>query len=215
MLAVFVSSALADVPGIKLNNGVVMPGVAAGTWQYDSDYAQESVNTAVGVGFNHIDTAHDYCSDGTTAKFGGRGCPGGSNQVGIAKALVNKPPHSVFVTTKVPGCGTQGISRDNCGPDSVAAANKNLAELGLPYTDLLLIHFPPVLGCGPLNCGVIRKQWAALTNEILLTNKTRALGVSNLCVATSRPVDLRTLPLPVLLSLSLPLALTRRCLYGS
>ena len=28
-------------------------------------------------------------------------------------------------------CGKQGISSDNCGPDSVAAAEKNLAELSV------------------------------------------------------------------------------------
>jgi len=177
------SSALSAIPTLKLNNGVEMPAVAAGTWQYDSDYAQQSVVSALTAGFTHIDTAHDYCSDGSTAKFGGHGCPGGSNQVGIAKAIAGKPRETMFITTKVPGCGTQGISHGNCGPDSVAAANKNLEELGLPYTDLLLIHFPPPMGCGLLNCGAIRKQWAALTEDILRTNKTRALGVSNFCVS--------------------------------
>jgi aryl-alcohol dehydrogenase-like predicted oxidoreductase len=52
-----------------------------------------------------------------------------------------------FVTTKVPGCGVQGTSRENCGSDSLKAAADNLIELGLDYVDLLLVHFPPVGGC--------------------------------------------------------------------
>jgi 2,5-diketo-D-gluconate reductase A len=112
-------------------------------------------------------------------------CHNNSNQHGIAKALkaTSIPRSDIFVTTKVPGCGLQGISRGNCGPDSVAAALENLDELGLDYVDLLLIHFPPPLGCGILNCGTIQKQWAALSEQILKANKTRALGVSNFCVS--------------------------------
>jgi diketogulonate reductase-like aldo/keto reductase len=56
----------------------------------------------------------------------------------------------------------QGISRNNCGPDSVAAAEENLVELGLDYVDLLLVHFPPAGGCGELNCNIIKQQWSAL-----------------------------------------------------
>ena len=113
-----------------------------------------------------------------------KGCGGGSNQVGIAKALKasSVPRERLFITTKVPACGVQGISRKACGADSVAAADSNLRELGLPYVDLLLIHFPPPLGCRA-NCAVIREQWKALTDAHLRTNRTRALGVSNFCIS--------------------------------
>ena len=99
----------------------------------------------------------------------------------------------------------QGISRNNCGPDSVAAAEENLVELGLDYVDLLLVHFPPAGGCGELNCNIIKQQWSALQVQhhcapnaeitcaaeankdffqaLLAGNKTRALGVSNFCVS--------------------------------
>ena len=72
--------------------------------------------------------------------------------------------------------------------------------------DLLLVHFPPVGGCGVLNCNVIKQQWLALQVKwnhcrcatismrfrrlesffkqvLVATNKTRALGVSNFCVS--------------------------------
>lgn len=174
-------AAFSATPMIKLNNGVEMPAVAAGTWQYTTSYAMTAVTAALSVGFAHIDTAHDYCSDGTT---GDCSKVGGSNQVGIGKAIAaSKAGRSdVFITTKVPGCGLQGISEFNCGADSVKAALSNLEELGLDYVDLLLIHFPPLGGCNPVNCRLIRSQWAALT-PLVAQNKTRALGVSNFCVS--------------------------------
>ena len=183
-----VLSATETVPTITLNNGVEMPTIAAGTWQYSSQTAHDAVAAALDVGFRHIDTAHDYCGDGTTAGFMSKGCPNGeSNQVGIATAIEasSLSRADLFVTTKVPGCGAQGISRDNCAADSVAAAEKNLQELGLNYTDLLPIHFPPIGGCGALNCGVIKKQWAALSAQILGANKTRALGTMSVSVSVS------------------------------
>ena len=49
----------AGIPTVTLNNGVVMPVVAAGTWQYSADTAAASVTQALSLGFRHIDTAHD------------------------------------------------------------------------------------------------------------------------------------------------------------
>jgi len=187
MMRVFLASVLvatvasAAVPNIKLNNGVLFPAIAAGTWQYNSSTAEASITEAFKEGFRHIDTAHDYCGDGTTGK-----CSDAvSNQGGIGLALKASgiARTDFFVTTKVPGCGSQGISRDNCAADSVAAAKRNLVELGLPRVDLLLIHFPPQGGCGALNCKVIQSQYKALQDEILAANLTRALGVSNFCVS--------------------------------
>jgi diketogulonate reductase-like aldo/keto reductase len=169
-----------SVPVITLNNGVKMPAVAAGTWQYTTDYAEKSVAAALQVGFTHIDTAHDYCADGSTDDCSQKG---GSNQAGIAKALAGKPRDSIFLTTKVPGCGLQGIGSSTCAADSVAAADKNLHELGLDFVDLLLVHFPPEGGCSAENCKLIKAQWRALSKAHLAKNKTRALGVSNFCIS--------------------------------
>ena len=69
-----------DAPVVTLNNGVKMPAVSAGTWQYNTSIAQDSVAAALRVGFRHIDTAHDYCSDGSTGGggFSTPGCASGS-----------------------------------------------------------------------------------------------------------------------------------------
>ena len=50
----------AHVPRATLRNGVTMPLVAAGTWQYPPHQAEQSVLAALSVGFDHIDTAYNY-----------------------------------------------------------------------------------------------------------------------------------------------------------
>lgn len=162
-----------------------MPVVAAGTWQYATEAATSSVSTALSMGFRHLDTAHDYCSDGTTGT-----CSVGSNGPGVAKAVASSGLHrsELWITTKVPGCGAQGIGFDTCAKDSLAAAQKNLAELNTTYTDLLLVHFPPHGGCGATNCAAIRDQWAALSG-LLASNQTRALGVSNFCISCLKCIE--------------------------
>ena len=150
-------------PCTTLNNGVLMPVVAAGTWQFNSSAAEAAVRAALSVGFTHIDTAFDY-----------------KNQDGVAKALEGKDRSNVFITTKVPGCGFQGVGRFSCDKDTDKVIDENLQQLGVSYVDLMLIHFPPLGGCGVLNCGAIQKQWASLEKGYK-AGKMKAIGVSNFC----------------------------------
>lgn len=154
------------VPSVTLNNGVQMPAIAAGTWQYKPDVAEASVKAALAAGFTHIDTAHDY-----------------DNQGGVGKALAGVPRASYFLTTKVPGCGLQGISKSKCAEDTAKAIDDDLNQLGLDYLDLLLVHFPPLGGCGNVggNCKAIQSQWTAL-EAAYASKKARAIGVSNFCI---------------------------------
>jgi len=149
---------------------------------------------ALKVGYRHIDTAHDYCADGSTAKIpkfdpgcGNVGCPGGKTvQSGIGAAIQQSKiaREDLYITTKIPGCGTQGIGFDTCSADSVAAHHSNLAELDMTYTDLLLIHFPPSGGCqNKINCDAMQAQWRALITEVRDKNLTKSLGVSNMCIS--------------------------------
>eukprot|EP01048_Picozoa_sp_COSAG05_P030974 COSAG05_NODE_11050_length_533_cov_0.804147_1_plen_123_part_01 len=75
-------------PCLKLNNGVMMPQISAGTWQYNDTVAGDSIDKALAAGFTHIDTAENY-----------------NNQVGCGKALANYPRDSYFLTTKTKPCG--------------------------------------------------------------------------------------------------------------
>jgi diketogulonate reductase-like aldo/keto reductase len=92
-----------QVPLVTLNNGVQMPAVAAGTWKYNLAQVDTEIKNAISVGWNHVDTAHDYCENGSSGLW----CPGSSVQVAVGEAIrdSNLERDQVFITTKVPGCG--------------------------------------------------------------------------------------------------------------
>ena len=54
-----------------------MPAIAAGTWNYDTDTVLDELKEAINLGWNHVDTAHDYCGDGSMAFL--HSCKIGSN----------------------------------------------------------------------------------------------------------------------------------------
>jgi len=59
--AALVTGVLAvNIPNVTLNNGIQMPMISLGTWQYDDDTAEAAVRLALQTGFNHIDTANNY-----------------------------------------------------------------------------------------------------------------------------------------------------------
>lgn len=45
---------------ITLNNGVIVPQLALGTWLIDDDKIGDAVKEAVKLGYRHIDTAQAY-----------------------------------------------------------------------------------------------------------------------------------------------------------
>ncbi|GAB5367640.1 hypothetical protein AAMO2058_001248200 [Amorphochlora amoebiformis] len=151
-------------PIAVLNNGVRMPLVGAGTWQYNSSVAHDSVMNAINLGYDHIDTAHDY-----------------NNQDGVGKALASFKRDDFFLTSKIPGCGVpgEGVDLFHCYDDTKKLFQEDLDLLNVDYVDLMLIHFPPVLGC-TLGCGAIQAQWKAM-EEMYNAKKARAIGVSNYC----------------------------------
>jgi len=183
----------ADCPNVLLRNGVSMPILAAGTWQYNDTEAANSVQLALQAGFTHIDTANDYGNQ--------RGVGAGLAESGVDRSRV-------FVTTKVPGCGLQGVRKEYCAEDTALAISEDLKLLGEKFpafggqVDLILLHFPPCVtspgppptspslstcnkdrtGCSTLNCVAIQQQWRAL-QLAYQRQQTRAIGVSNFCSA--------------------------------
>jgi diketogulonate reductase-like aldo/keto reductase len=151
--------ASAAAPSVTLNNGLEMPVVSIGTWQYNASEAHDAIVSAVKVGFTHIDTAHDY-----------------DNEEGVALGMRDSglTRDEIFLTTKIPGCGLQGVSIAQCYQDTLTLHNQNLQMLNTTHSDLLLIHFPPITGCA-LGCKDIQNQWKAM-EEILEKNLSRAIG---------------------------------------
>jgi len=158
---------LCAVPSVQLNNGVLMPIVAEGTWQYNDSTAKDACEKALAAGFNHFDTAHDY-----------------NNQKGVgefwAEAVAKSGGRSnLFLTTKVPGCVGGDVRPGHCYDDTIAMVNDDLRLLNVSFVDLILIHFPP-LGCFAAVCSEIQAQWKAF-EDIYAQKKARAIGVSNYC----------------------------------
>jgi diketogulonate reductase-like aldo/keto reductase len=154
---------------VLLHNGVKVPALACGTGGDNSESAQVTVNAALTAGIRHIDTAYDYGDQAGVGKA--------VRQWDASRASGSDP---AFLTTKVPGCGvpTQGLMPP-CFNNTLKLFEEDASLLGRGV-DLLLIHFPPLLGCIPANCKHMQEQWHAL-EQLLDTGKVRAIGVSNYC----------------------------------
>jgi len=166
------------VPTVKLNNGLSMPLVSLGVWKYNDTEAYNACSNAVKVGFTAFDTAYDYANQAGVGKF--------VNETINAGTARDK----LWITTKVPGCGTIPIkglptpSRAHCGADTSKLIDEDLTLLGVDYVDLMLLHFPPDFaptGCGLFGaCNLMKEQWAAM-EAAYHAGKAKTIGVSNYC----------------------------------
>lgn len=155
------------VPTVKLANGIEMPLIFQGSGGDNDTSATIGVQAALAIGFTGIDTAHDYrCLAGVGA---------------VLAPLSTAERQRLFVTSKVPGCGvpTQGL-QPPCYENTLKVFAADMAKLQTPYVDLLLLHFPPLAGCGGNACMKMQQQWTAM-EELYKANVTRAIGVSNMC----------------------------------
>ena len=109
------------IPALSLNNGAKIPQVGLGVWQSPrGEQTREAVQTALRLGYGHIDTARIYGNE--------RDVGDGVRESGVARS-------EVFVTTK--------LWNDDQGYDAALRAfDSSLNRLGLEYVDLYLIHWP-------------------------------------------------------------------------
>ncbi len=98
-----------------------MPMLGLGTWQNDDhDECADSVETALNMGYRHIDTAQAYRNEDAVGE-------------GIAAADVDRD--DIFLATKI---WISNLSRE----DVLETAQQSLDRLGTDYLDLLYIHWP-------------------------------------------------------------------------
>jgi diketogulonate reductase-like aldo/keto reductase len=101
-------------------DGATIPALGLGTWQMDGETCRQAVETALDLGYRHVDTAEYY-----------------DNEQSVGRAIANSPVDrdEVFLTTKV--------WRSNLRAGDVReAARASLDRLAVDYVDLLLIHWP-------------------------------------------------------------------------
>ncbi|MBQ8707060.1 MAG: aldo/keto reductase [Succinivibrionaceae bacterium] len=140
-----------------LANGVQIPVIGLGTWQSaEGDSAAGAVKTALLRGYRHIDTAAIYGNE----KSVGRGI----RESGISRK-------EIFVTSKL-------WNSDRGYESAFAAFEKTLADLGLDYLDLYLIHWPANSRQFDKWKQINLDTWRAVT-ELYQAGRIRAIGVSN------------------------------------
>jgi 2,5-diketo-D-gluconate reductase B len=112
---------MSDEPSDSVNQQFAVPMLGLGTWQNtDPDQCARAVQTALDLGYRHIDTAQAY---GNEADVGD----------GIAAASVDR--EEIFLATKV--------WTDNLQPEAVRRSTReSLDRLGTDYVDLLYVHWP-------------------------------------------------------------------------
>ena len=149
-----VAAAAASVPGIKLNDGNVIPQIGLGLLRIENDDVAPVVKSALAAGYRHIDGAAGY-----------------NNEGGVGRALAEtgfnkgrKRSH-LWVTTKLRD-SEQGYDM------ALAAFDRQLGLLQLEYVDMYMIHWPT-----PFNwrSGATWKAFTKLRDE----GRVKTLGVCN------------------------------------
>ena len=129
--------------------GLSLPRLGLGTFRMASGVCRPAVESALALGYRHIDTAEMY---------------GNEDAVGAAVAASGVPRGEVHVTTKV--------WRENLSPDAIRRSlDASLKKMRFEYVDLYAIHWP-----GPhMDLPAIFATFAKLKEEGLI----RAIGVCN------------------------------------
>ena len=135
---------------LKLNNGIEIPQIGAGTWTLRGDIATDNVCMALKAGFRHIDTAQMY-----------------ENEAEVGQGIINSgvARNEVFLTTKI----APPIMRE--GEEAVRKSiDESLTKLKTPYIDLMLIHWPVKES--------VKFTWKIMESYVR-EGKIRSIGVSN------------------------------------
>src|ERR1700761_1206000 len=100
--------------------GIRMPRLGFGTFRIQGDACRAAVESALAIGYRHIDTAEMYANE---------------EAVGAAIAASGLPRNELHVTTKV--------WNENLAPDAMRRAfDTSLKKLRLDVVDLYLVHWP-------------------------------------------------------------------------
>ncbi|HEY3506976.1 MAG TPA: aldo/keto reductase [Actinocatenispora sp.] len=141
----------ATSPDLVLNNGVTMPALGFGVFQSPPEETAVAVETALQVGYRHIDTAAAY---------------GNERQVGEGIRRSGLDRGEVFIETKV------WVS-DYGYEQALHAFDKAARKLGVDQLDLLILHQPAT---DRFDQTVAAYQ---ALETLLADGKVRAIGVSN------------------------------------
>jgi 2,5-diketo-D-gluconate reductase A len=145
---------VADVPNVRLSDGIEIPQLGFGVFQVPPDETQRAVEDALAAGYRHIDTAAAY-----------------RNERGVAAGIAASGVHrdELFITTKLWNT-EQGFD------STIAAFERSIEALDTAHVDLYLIHWP-----APAR-DLYLDTWRAF-ERIREEGGARSIGVSNFRVA--------------------------------
>jgi 2,5-diketo-D-gluconate reductase A len=143
---------VSDIPAVKLNDGTQIPQLGFGVFQIEPDKTAAAVQTALAIGYRHIDTAEMY---------------GNEKEVGQGVRDAGLDRREVFITSKL----NNGFHKPD---DARRAFDGTLSALGSDYVDLFLIHWP----LPTLYGGDFVSTWTVL-EEFARDGRARSIGVSN------------------------------------
>ncbi|KAK4125748.1 Aldo/keto reductase-like protein [Parathielavia appendiculata] len=145
----------------KLNTGYSIPAIGLGTWQSKPGEVEKAVEAALRAGYRHIDTAFAY---------------GNEKEVGQGIRASGVPREEIFLTTKL----------DNpWHKRAPEALQRSLANLGVDYLDLYLMHWPS--STDPEDLSKHYPDWDFVDTwremqKLMDTGKIRSIGVSNFAI---------------------------------
>lgn len=144
---------LAKIPQLPLGaSGQTIAQFGLGTYKIPPQHAQELVETALKLGYRHLDTAQMY---------------GNESGVGAGMKSSGIPREEIFLTTK--------LNNPNHEPQRAAESLKeSLQKLGTDYVDLFLIHWPMPLAYD----GSYPQLWELML-EFQQRGLAKNVGVSN------------------------------------
>jgi 2,5-diketo-D-gluconate reductase B len=138
--------------------GISLPRLGLGTFRMQGDACRAAVESALTLGYRHIDTAEMY---------------GNEEAIGAAIAASRVARGDLHVTTKV--------WNENLAPDAIRRSfEASLKKLRLDQVDLYLVHWP----ARHMNLPAMFETLLALKQE----GRTRAIGVANFNIALLKTV---------------------------